>query len=234
MTLHRAVSDRHRHQTHLRHNYAATGRPGRPTPGIGAARVCTQVTAIAHLRGRGCLGDRSEVVALKVGGSSPLGHPRSERRGGADERPNTSPAHLSPNQYPRRAGGLYPTIRRRSPRQVRACDRTHRPRGTYPTRGGDPGRHIRLWHEVASPAGPPPLRRTAPPFLCRDPRSHRADHRLPPAPRRRLRPNVSPEGSHSRVRSSGVLAVTRRRASRTRVGQSGSESMKTRPAQPNG
>jgi hypothetical protein len=92
MTLHRAVSDRHRHQTHLRHNYAATGRPGRPTPGIGAARVCTQVTAIAHLRGRGCLGDRSEVVALKVGGSSPLGHPRS---------PQASRA-LLPRQSPQR------------------------------------------------------------------------------------------------------------------------------------
>jgi hypothetical protein len=74
-----AVPDRDRNQTHLRHNDAATGRPGRPAPGIGAARDCTQVTAIAHLRGTGSLREPSEVVALKVGGSSPLGHPRSER-----------------------------------------------------------------------------------------------------------------------------------------------------------
>jgi hypothetical protein len=62
-----AVPDRDRNQTHLRHNDAATGRPGRPAPGIGAARDCTQVTAIAHLRGTGSLREPSEVVALRSG-----------------------------------------------------------------------------------------------------------------------------------------------------------------------
>lgn len=39
---------------------------------------------------------RSHVGSLKAGGSSPLGHPRSERPGGVGEAPKASPAHLPP------------------------------------------------------------------------------------------------------------------------------------------
>jgi len=49
-------------------------RSSRPTGAdIGAAGAFTQVTAIAHRSGTGSLGEPVEVVALKVGGSSPLG-----------------------------------------------------------------------------------------------------------------------------------------------------------------
>jgi hypothetical protein len=42
-------------------------------------RVQPQVTAVPHVPSTAHPGDLTEVVALKVGGSSPLGHPRSER-----------------------------------------------------------------------------------------------------------------------------------------------------------
>jgi hypothetical protein len=93
--------DRHRHQTHLRHTYAAIGRPGRLAPGIGAARDSMQVTAIAHLRSTSNLGEPSEVVALKVGGSSPLGHPRSERCTGGRIPPRVRQGQVS-GRYPTR------------------------------------------------------------------------------------------------------------------------------------
>jgi hypothetical protein len=72
----RAVPDRHQHadptMTHLRRR-----RCSRPTD---AGHRCrgdsTQVTSIVHLQSTGDACDRPEVVALKVGGSSPLGHPK--------------------------------------------------------------------------------------------------------------------------------------------------------------
>jgi hypothetical protein len=75
----RAVPDHHQHAdpttTHLRRR-----RCSRPTDARHRCRGdSTQVTSIVHLPSTGDACDQPEVVALKVGGSSPLGHPRSER-----------------------------------------------------------------------------------------------------------------------------------------------------------
>jgi hypothetical protein len=72
----RAVPDHHQHAdpttTHLRRH-----RCSRPTDARHRCRRdSTQVTSIVHLQSTGDAGDRPEVVALKVGGSSPLGHPK--------------------------------------------------------------------------------------------------------------------------------------------------------------
>jgi hypothetical protein len=60
----------------LRPNYAPTGALGRPTPNVGVTKVHVQVIASAHPPVAQNAADRPEVVALKVGGSSPLGHPK--------------------------------------------------------------------------------------------------------------------------------------------------------------
>jgi hypothetical protein len=65
--------------THLRRH-----RCSRPTdPRHRCQRDSTQVTAIAHLRSTGELGGPHEVVALRVGGSSPFGRSRSPQNGPA-------------------------------------------------------------------------------------------------------------------------------------------------------
>jgi hypothetical protein len=72
----RAVPDRHQHAdpttTHLRRR-----RCSRPTDARHRCRGdSTQVTSTVHRQSTGDACDRPEVVALKVGGSSPLGHPK--------------------------------------------------------------------------------------------------------------------------------------------------------------
>jgi len=64
------------HGTHLSHTYAAIGRSGRSPVRQGNERAKSEVTAVEDESAHPAVGGRAQVVALKVGGSSPLGHPK--------------------------------------------------------------------------------------------------------------------------------------------------------------
>ena len=61
---------------HLRHTYATTGQVDRPTAITTARPPDVQVTVVARRPATPVAGATAQVVALKVGGSSPLGHPK--------------------------------------------------------------------------------------------------------------------------------------------------------------